>query len=125
MGTAVSANDSAVTGPASGGSSARTLFSIQFQSAMDEDDSARLRAQLGMTTNFQRQHPAVEPPLGCAQLDADSGLFLAREGEDRWALQCRSWGSPSAKAVERWRLSASHVVHQLDASVGRIGREPR
>lgn len=101
------------------GSSAHTLFVVEFASAMGEADSARLRAALGMTTHFHPSHPAVGPPLGFAPLGSGSGLFLIHQG-DRWALECRTWGEPVAETVKRWLLSTTYVVHQLDPGVAQI-----
>lgn len=113
----------------------RACFSLPFQSAMSEADRALLRSQLGMTTHSHPKHPAVDPPLGFAPLDADSGLYLVGRGNS-WAIECRTWGRPSGEQVSRWYLMTTHVIAQLDPRVSdavpprpglhadNLGREP-
>lgn len=94
----------------------RVRFSLPFRSAMSEAERALLRSQLGMTTHSHPKHPAVDPPLGFAPLDAGSGLYLVGQGSS-WAIECRTWGCPSDEQVRRWYLMATHVIGQLDPNV--------
>lgn len=64
--------------PSPSATSARTLFRIQFQSAIRDEEAHRLRGALDMALHLHPKHPAVTPPLGVARLDFHSGLFLVR-----------------------------------------------
>lgn len=85
---------------------------------MSDEDADRLRRALDMALCLHPKHPAVTPPLGVVRLDFHSGLFLVRgEREHEWALECRTWGHPSADQVARWRLEAILAARSVDPSV--------
>lgn len=86
--------------------SACVLFRVGFESDMRAEDADRLRRSLNMTLYLDRKHPAVTPPLGITRLDSHSGLFLVRDGERGWALECRTW-----------RLTTLFGARQLDHRV--------
>lgn len=93
------------------------LFRIPFRSAMAAEDANRLRHAIGMHLHLDRKHPAVAPPLGVAELDPGSALYLVRgEGEDEWVLEGRTWGAPAPGVVRGWKLKASLAARALDPS---------
>jgi hypothetical protein len=77
----------------------------------------RLRHALDMALHVHPKHPAIRPRLGVAPLPF-GGLFLVRgEGEREWALEGRTWTSPSAAAVRQAELEAILAARRLDPSV--------
>ena len=97
--------------------SARTLFRIRFESPMSDQDADRLRDALDMALHLHPKHPAIRPPPGVAPLPF-GGLFLVRgQGDREWALEGRTWASPSAAAVRRAELEAVLAARRLDPSV--------
>jgi hypothetical protein len=115
--TAATPSVSPAARPSASATSARTLFRIRFASAMSDEDADRLRDALDMALHLHPKHPAVRPPLGVAPLPF-GGLFLVRgEGEREWALEGRTWASPSAAAVREAELEAILAARRLDPSV--------
>jgi hypothetical protein len=96
----------------------RTLFSIQFKSALTDADLARLRTALDLVTYIQPKPGVSAASPGVVPLDLWSGLFLVRgDGEDEWALEARTWGDPPAAVVHEWQVTAAIAARQLDPSV--------
>jgi hypothetical protein len=96
----------------------RTLFSIEFRSAMTDADLARLRSALDLVTYVNPKPGVSGASLGVVPLDLWSGLFLTRgEGEHEWILEARTWGHPPASIVHEWEVRAAIAARQLDPSV--------
>ncbi len=84
---------------------------------MRDEDAEQLRRG-GLTLNLHAKHPAVNPPLGAARLDFETGLFLIRgEEEGEWALEGRTWGSPPLGAVRCWEHEAAFLARQVDPTL--------
>lgn len=92
--------------------SCEVQFSIPFQAEMNGPQVARMASGLGLT--FHSSPQIALPFFAFARLDADSGLFLLRESEDRWRLECRTYGEPPLRVVEGWRTRAAWVVGLID-----------
>lgn len=103
--------------PVADTTSARVLFRVGFESDMRVADADRLRSNLNMTLHLDRKHPAITPPLGITRLDRDSGLFLVRDAEHEWALECRTWGDPPTPVVRGWWLTTLVGARQLNHRV--------
>lgn len=97
---------------------ARTLFTVPFTSAMNDQDAAVLSRTLDLATHLHpKLHNSPASP-GVLRLDFDSGLFLQhgpREGD--WVLQGRTWGHPAPSTVREWHVNAAMAAHQLDPAV--------
>jgi len=105
----------------------RTLFSIQFKSALTDADLARLRTALDLVTYIQPKPGVSAASPGVVPLDLWSGLFLVRgegDGEGEWALEARTWGDPPAAVVREWKVRAAIAAHQLDPGVEVPAPEP-
>jgi len=96
---------------------ARTLFAVSFSSAMGDREAAYLQRTLGLTMHLHPKLFNSPAAAGVLRLDADSALLLRRGGaDDRWLLEGRSWGNPSAAAVSSWRCAAASAARGLDPS---------
>lgn len=100
----------------------RVLFEVRFRSLMSDDDLARLRSLLDLSTHM---HPKLRPDRnspGVARLDHFSGLFLEpgpQAGE--WLLQARTWGTPAPQAIHGWHVLAALGARTLDPGVSLPG----
>jgi hypothetical protein len=94
------------------------VFEIPFSSPLGAAERESLRHQLGLTGHADHKLPVDPYSPASVRLDRFSGLFLERaDGEDRWILQARTWGTPSAATVHGWRVRAAEVAHQFDHAV--------
>ena len=93
----------------------RILFAIRFRGEMGSAQVARLSSELGLTFH---SHPKLKLPfVAFVRLSFDSGLYLLREREDRWRLECRTYGRPTEALISGWRLHAEWVVDQIDSGI--------
>lgn len=93
-------------------------FEVALTSGMDGSDLELLRRQLAMTTHVDHKLPVDPNSPGHAQLDQESSLLLERgPGQDRWVLQARTWGTPSARTVHDWQVRVAQVARLLDPQV--------
>jgi hypothetical protein len=94
------------------------LFRVEFTTAMDDADLARLSRALDLSTRLRSSMKLPEDSLGVARLNESSGLFLRRSAtEGRWLLVGQSWGTPPPDLVHQWQISAAVGAQQLDATV--------
>ncbi|MDE3133411.1 MAG: hypothetical protein KGL15_05040 [Acidobacteriota bacterium] len=102
------------------------VFEIGLTSAMSGANLELLRRQLAMTTHVEHKLPVDPNSPGHARLDQDTSLLLERgPGQDRWVLQARTWGSPSARTVHDWQVRVAEAARRLDPQVARPERMPR
>lgn len=88
-------------------------FAILFEAEMSGAEVALMVSELGMTFH---SHPKLSFEfLAFVRLDAASGLFLLREPEGLWRLECRTYGHPSAQVLDAWKAHAAWVVGRIDA----------
>ena len=96
----------------------RTLFTVDFRTAMTDADVQRLNSVLDMATHLHSKLPANPTHPGVSRLDFHSGLFLLRgDGPDQWRLQGRTWGTPAPETAHGWHLAAAHAARLLDPGV--------
>jgi len=94
------------------------LFEVPFASAMDDADLAVLGRTLDLYRHtYTQMRPDPNSP-GVVRLDRFSGIFLERgEGEGRWVLEGRTWGTPAPESVHAWHVLAAGVARVLDPDV--------
>lgn len=96
----------------------RVLFTVPFASAMDDSDLAVLGRTLDLYRHLYTQMRPDPNSPGVVRMDRFSGIFLERgEGEERWILEGRTWGTPSAESIHAWHVLAAEVAHVLDPDV--------
>jgi hypothetical protein len=101
------------------------LFRIPFRARMTPRTTYLLSSELDMFLTFdvKAPFPSANQGAGVARLDHFSGLYLFPGSEDdRWLLECRTFGSPSAEEAHAWHVNAARVVRQIDPSVEIPGR---
>lgn len=100
------------------GKGGRVLFEVPFASAMDDADLAVLGRTLDLYRHtYTQMRPDPNSP-GVVRLDRFSGIFLERgEGEGRWVLEGRTWGTPAPESVHAWHVLAAGVARVLDPDV--------
>ena len=104
----------------------RTLFAVDFRTAMTDADIQRLNSVLDMATHLEPKLHASPVHPGVSRLDFFSGLFLLRgESPNEWCLEARTWGTPRPETVQEWHHIAAHAARLLDPSVLEPVRLPR
>jgi hypothetical protein len=97
---------------------ANTLFDVNFQSAMTEDNLAVLSSRLGLTSHAVPQADASQGDVRFARLDNSSSLFLKPGSSDgAWVLEGRTWGKPSPLNVHDWHVVTAYAAQLLDPNV--------
>lgn len=96
----------------------KIVFEVPFTSAMTGTDMELLGRQLNMASHADHKLPVDPNSPAVGRLDDYSSLILERgEGEDRWVLRGRTWGSPSTRTVHEWHVRTALIARQLDPSV--------